>query len=1060
MRPIRLFSSSTFRPSLLVILCATALLGGSPRATHAQAPAAAPQGSAAQALSQQGDALFDQRNYKAAAQVYENLLKGYPNSEYALDAQFHLAYANFLTGQFDPAAEGLRKLMTQPNAAPESLEQAALLLPQVLAQKAGGLKPEDTAGRTAGFEAAIKEYDTFVQKYPKSASLESVLYGRAVCAYQIGRFEAAEKDLRAGVTNFPNSESLPDTKFLLSITVATRANLALAKENKSPAEAAAALKGYQESETLLAGIANQRQDISLANDAQLQLGDTLLAHAASATEADRNRLYAEALKAFRAVEPKAPMLAAQAGRVQAAVNERIAELRKGAAANRNLTRQLDSRRLREQGKLEALQAKEDPVVMARLKAGSVFFNLKGFDEARVLMEALLPATGQKAEEEKIALRYITLTYIEQKLYDKAVAAYDKFQAKYKGDPDAEGLPFAMALLFQSGEGADPAKAEKYLADFSKLYPNSKFRETALLSQAESSAGQGRYDDALKTIDQFIKSNPKRELLAAGELARARYLKEKRDLDGALAAYKTVRDKYKGLPEAEDASFWVGVVNNQKKDLAGAVTELQGFLKNFPDSKRQPTARYTLATAQQAANTKDQAVATLTELADKFPDSPEAQSGYFLRSNIFLSDKKFDEVTKVLTAFVDKYPESDQKFAAFNTIASIQAQGSKFEEATATYEAFIAKQPATDLQVGEALSKEAALWLRAARGMGTYIILGAPQKEEWSRYVNNSITASERQLQGFPEAPATALGLQNLLECQKMLVGAKVKTDETVRQYFEGLADKYKDSPGARTRILFRLAALTAEKDPARALADMKAAYNPEVVYSPADLDLYSRGLLASDPATAQAVFDKLAKDYPLPAGATPAQATPDVQEAQALALFGRAKLAETKDKAQAAPLYAQLVKDYPRSSKVSEARLGVAEGLVASGKGAEALPLLADVMKLPATPLAARARAMFLNGQIQEAKGEEGAMDSYLKVAVFYPTSAEAAEGLWKGAQLLEKQAATLGETPAKPGGPTKTGQLAKARKAYQDLVAKYGESQWAAQAKARVAALPAQAAK
>ena len=129
-------------------------------------------------------------------------------------------------------------------------------------------------------------------------------------------------------------------------------------------------------------------------------------------------------------------------------------------------------------------------------------------------------------------------------------------------------------------------------------------------------------------------------------------------------------------------------------------------------------------------------------------------------------------------------------------------------------------------------------------------------------------------------------------------------------------------------------------------------------------------------------------------------------------------------------MYRQLIRDYPRSSKVSEAKLGLAESLVVGGRPDEAMPLLADVMKLPATPLLARARAMFLVGEIQEGKGQEGAMDSYLKVAVFYPTSPQAPEGLWKGGQLLEKQAAGLGETPARPGGPTKSGQLARARKA------------------------------
>ena len=1015
----------------------------------------AQQGSAAAALSQQADALFDRHQYKEAAAAYENLLKGYPNSEYAPDAQFHLAYTDFLLGQFDPAVDLLRRLQAQPGTAPDALEQAGLLLPQVLAQQAGALKADDP-GRTAAYEAVIKEYDAFVGKFPRSTSLEAALYGRALASYQIARYDAAVRDLRQNVTSFPKSDTVLDSEFLLAITTATQANLTQAKDPRTTADTAAALKDYQEAEHELDYIIERHTDLSLANDAQFQLGETLLAHAAAAPAGERDAIFRRALAAYRAVEPKEPMIAAQQARVQGVADALLAERRKGAAADRARARQLDNVRLREQGKLEALQTKDDPVLTARIKSGGVFYSLRKYDETRVLMEALLPA-AKKPEDEKLALNYLALSYAVQNLTDKAVAAYDRFQARFPADPVAENLTFTMAVMFQTGDKADPARAAKYLEEFSRRYPNSRLRETALLSAAANAAALGHYDEALRTVDTFLKDHPRRELMATGELDRAQFLHDKHDLDGALGAFKKVRDTYKGLPEAEEAAFWVGRVDFEKGDLAGAVNELNGYLSAFPAGKLRPSAMLTLAQAQVKGGGKDPALATLADLSGKYPDSPEAANAYFLRANIYLTDKKYDDVTRVLTEFTDKYPGSDQAFSAYNTLASIQTQANRNDEAAATYEKFIAKQPPGNPQVADALSREAALWLRAARGMGSFIVLTAPQREAWTAAVDRSVAASERQLQAFPDAPATALGLQNLLECQRLLVSVKAKTEEQVVQYFQGLADRYKDNPAARSRILFRLASLTAEKDPARALADMKAAYDPHVVYGPADLDLYSKELLASDPKAAAAVFDKAARDYPIPAGSTPAQAPLDVQDAQAMVLYGRGRLAEAKgDKAGAAARYQQLIKDYPRSSKVSEAKLGLAESLVANGKPDEAMPLLADVMKLPVTPLLARARAMFLVGGIQEGKGQEGAMDSYLKVAVFYPASPEAPEGLWKGGQLLEKQAVGLGETPAKPGGPTKPGQLARARQAYQDLVSKYPDSKYVAQAKARLAELPA----
>ena len=913
----------------------------------------------------------------------------------------------------------------------------------MLAQQAASLKPDD-AKRKAAFEAAIKEYDAYLQKFPKATGADNALYGRAVASYQIARYDDAAKDLRQNLTNFPAGDTFLDAEFLLSITLATQANLALGQENRSPAEANEAMGRYDQAEKLLGDIIKKRTDVSLANDSQYQLGEILIAHAAASSGAAQDALSKQALAAYRAVEPKEPMIAVQQARVQFYANARRAELSKGAQADRAQSRRFAELQARESSKLATLKAKDDPVITARVKSGAVFFGQKQYDETRVLMNALA-AEAKKPEDEKLVLFYTTLSYAAQNMIDKAVAAYEKFQAKYPGDPVGENLPFTIANLYPN----DPAKAEKYLGDLSKYYPKSRLREMAMLSQAQVYSQQGKYDDAIKTLDTFLKGNPKREYAAMAELARATAFKDSKRLDDALAAYRKVRDNYKDQPAADEAGFWLASVNLQKKDYAAAISEDKTFQSQFPNSKLMPYALLVQSQAQQATGAKDAALATLEDLAKRFEGTKEAESSYFQRANIYIGDRKFDDMRKVLTQFVEKYPDSEQLFAAYERIASVQSQEKQTDAAAATYEKFLEKKPAAP-EAPAALGKLAALWLSAAKQMGGFISLGAPQQEAWKADVAKSVAASEQQLDRFPDAPATALGLENLLQCQQMLAAARVKKSEEVTQYFQALADKYKDKPAARTRILFRLASITAVKDPAKALADMKAAYDPSVVYSPADIEQYGNALLATDPSQAAAVYEKLATDYPLPPGVPPAQAPQDIQDAQALALYGRAKVAEANDKAAAAKLYEELVATYPRSSKVPEAKLGIAEGLIAAKKWDEAMKRLSEVAGAQNAPQSAKARALFLNGVVQEGKGEVGALDSYLKVAAFYATAPDAPEGLWKGGQLLEKQAKNLTDANAK------NTQTARARKAYDDLVTRYPASPWIAQAKERLAALPA----
>lgn len=1035
------------------VLCFLALAFALPVPAPAQGT-----GGAAEKINQDAGILFDQGRYADAVNQYNALLKGYPNSEYALEASFRLAYANFFLGQYQPAADGLRKLLASPLASPELKEGAGALLPQVLIQQASALPPED-ATRPAAFEAAIKEYDNFTGGFPRSATLETAIYGRAVAEFQIERLSAAIEDLRKNLAAFPRSESILDSEFLLAVTLARQASESTSTEAKAavPGAREAAAKSYEEAQKLLTDVVTKRTDLALANDAQFQLGEVISARAAGLPPGPaRNALFDQALAAYRAVEPKPPMIAAQTARITRLRETRLAEARKGAAADRGALARLGDRLTREQGKLADLNAKPDPVLAARIRSGGVFFQLERYDETRVLMNALLPSATQ-ADDQKAVLFYLAQSYINQKNIDKAVAAYNDFQSHFKGDPIAEGLPLAMGNMYLAAAQPDGARAEQYYDEFEKLYPRSNQRETVLLQRASSSASLGRYDEALAALDKFMAGNPKRELAAAAESVRASVQRSKRDLPGSLATYKKVRDTYAGLPLADEAAFWVGWTELQTADNTNALTDLKAFVTKFPQNQLTPTALVTLAQAQERTGAKDAALATLADVTTRFPDSPAATDAYFQRANIFLTDKKFDDLSRTLRDFVAKNPASERAYDAFSTIAGVQLQTKHPDEAAAAYEEFIKRQPQSP-KAPEALAKLAALHLRSAREMGSYIVLGAPQRETWKAALNKSVDASERQLAAYPEAPATALGLQTLLDCQRLLTDAKVKTDDELDAYFKGLSDKYKDQPAARSRILLGLATLTAPKDPAKALAEMQEAYDPKVVYSPGDIDQYTQLLLKSDPKAAEAVLQKLGRDYPNPPGVAPAQAPLDVQEAQALMLYGRGLAAEAAgDKAKQQEAFRDLKKFYPQSSKVSDANLGLAEGLVATGKGEEALPLLSDVARSAKAPLETKAKGMLLFARIQVAKGSAPtAIDTFLKLAAFYPTTPQAPEALWEGAQALEKQAATLGDTPTAANPATKSSQLIRARKAYQDIVMKYPSSKWVEQAKDRAGKLPA----
>jgi TolA-binding protein len=1004
---------------------------------------------AAESAAAQAMDLMNAGRTQEAAAAYEKILKDYPTSTVVSEAQFRLGYLSYLLGDYDKGIEQLKKILGPPAPA-EIQELGSALLPQALAAKAGKL-PDGDPKRKAGFEDAIKQFDAFIKKYPNSSEVEGAQYGRALCSYQIGNHADAVAALRANLAKFPSSESILDSQYLLALTLATQANLSMQGGN-----AAQATPAYDEAEKLLRNIIQKHTDIALANDAQFQLGEVLGNRAGFAEKSAQPGLYAQAIAAYRAVEPKEMTAKAQDDRL-ANLLQRLRAA--GVAHNTAEVKRLQALQEREQTKAAQLKAKPDQTVTARIKIAEVFFRQDRNDEARVLLSHMQQFAEDDSQKKEI-LYFKTLTYVAQNLVDKAVASYDEFQGSYKKDPIAENLPLVIGAMFLSPDPKvnDPKKAIGYFKQALEIYPNNRFANEALTQQASALVQLKRYDEALGTFKNFLAKKPKRELAAAAELGVATIYTQTGKLDEALAAYKTVRDKYAGLPQAEQAAFWVGQTAMQKNDAKTAVAELTAFIAKFPQSQLMPSAMFVLAQAQAAAGNKDAAVAAYKDLAQKFPQSEAAPFSYFQRATIYAGEQKSDEMAAAMREFIEKYPESDKVYFAYDTIGQNCLNTNKLPEAIAAYEE-MAQKHAQNPMAPEALLKAGSLWRNYADAQGRYLALNEQQRAEWNKGMSGSTAAFEKLLDQYPDSTQVALALQGLLANQRSLVQSKLKTDAEVETYFNDLAKKFDSKPATKNKTLFTLASFLYEKDKARALTQMTTAYDVKSVYAPADLDLYGTALLEQKKTDeARKVYDKLAADYPNPPGVEPDKVpNQQIQEAQAISLYGIGKCYQSQGNvAEAGKYFDRLKKYYPWSPKMLEASYGIAQSLFEQKKYDEALPLIVQIIRARTTTPELSASALLLGGRVLEEKSNigsdadrktslDGAIDYYIKCAINYENvQAVAAEGLWRGAQLIEKQITTLQE-------PKKSAQSAKMVKFYKDLAEKYPASPFAEKAKVRL---------
>jgi TolA-binding protein len=452
--------------------------------------------------------LYSKGDYKAAAAAYEKLLRDFPTEGMTSSAQLQLAFCYYFLGRFDEAAGALAKSASGSQLPAELQQVADGFLPQILSAKAATMVPSDP-NRTSAFEDAVSKFTDYIKKYPQAQDLENAIYGRALAAYQIKKYDEAIRDLELNLQKFPQSGTLDNSRNLLAVTLATVGSAELIKGDASAKSKA--LELYRRAADYLREIIRKKENIAVINEANFQLGEILLNQAPFVPEAERSALNAEAFNSYRSVISKEQIVKLQEDKISEFPAKKAAALR---ANNQALKQQLDRDNERELKQLAELQGRPDQTPTALLKIAEIYFQQNKHNEARVVLAHVRPHLSGE-EDKKRALYFTTMTYALQNVADRARAGYDEFQAKYKGDPLADNLPLALGSMYLSQN--NPTEALRYLNESLALYPTGRFAGLSVVQKANAETLLGNLADALKTFQEYLAQNPHPEI---GAIAQA------------------------------------------------------------------------------------------------------------------------------------------------------------------------------------------------------------------------------------------------------------------------------------------------------------------------------------------------------------------------------------------------------------------------------------------------------------------------------------------------------------------------------------------------------------
>ena len=1002
--------------------------------------------------------------YKEAAAAFTKFLEKYKMlSPRSLDAKFHLAVANLQEGLYDEGLKLLRELIGNPKIDQSAREMAQLLVAKGITMKASRLPSESPPQKDAQKKVmleGIKEYDDFIKAFPKTRDMDSAQFLRAILLLQTETYDEAMRGF-AVVARTPTSPFAWEALMWIGKTFFIQGSAMLqgkAGKEASPDDVKKALALFDNAEPSLTQAYQRSGDLALMNEAIFFVGQLQLARSQHVTGGDDEKnkkrqadLLKASLEAFRAVRSVEEIVESQTAKI-AALDQQITMLPAGTPDYLPMKTRIENMKAYEEEKLGNYKTGADQFLAARLSIARIFLYLHKTDEARTLMRNLLtrPELFEKDKDGHATLAaLLCLTYAEQKNTPKALETYQSFRKDFKGNTSGDNLALLVAnLLVEQG---DADQAEKIVAEGQEDYKDWRFATEAMQIVTATALKRSDLPKALELTDKTLATNPKPEvevqtLMVKGSIqqAQGRETGAAAMYDGALATFKKLRDKFPASPQAEEAWFATCQILGGR-DPQKAITELNGFLARFaekdgvsPNTKKNvPQAQYLLGTAYHAANQRDKAVEAWKKVYEAYPDSEPAPGAYFKVFDVLHEAKDYAGALKLMDEFVAKYPKHENVYFAYNNMAEFLFSGS------------LDPKKGPDVETGsrkllDYVEYEISNKLPQRRGDGSllkisgnwlkelpkplYISLNDAQKQAWQKSVDGVASAVERMLKDYPESEKIAEALERLVTIQNVKRKAQKADAAQVEEYFKKLSADYGKTPLVKAKIEMALASFLYDSDPKRAFKVMDDAFHavpksPTVkdsdgteriaaTFTPSDFDRYLGGLFdakRNDEITKNVA--RIRQEYPLTDKDDVAKIARATLDAQAVGLFWEAKLMQEQGKAaEAGAKFAELKTKFPKSSKALEADYGVILGefeQAAQVKDDYVQRLSKIVNTQTGKSFELQAKALFLIGRIQEAKKDfDSAIETYAKIQDRYASVPKiASAGLWKAAELSEKQA-------------------------------------------------------
>ncbi len=321
-------------------------------------------------------------------------------------------------------------------------------------------------------------------------------------------------------------------------------------------------------------------------------------------------------------------------------------------------------------------------LQAHYGVGYVLYNKKDFAKALVHFKEFVDKGNKQMPAYPDALLRLADCYYISKQFDVALNAYNQYKQTNAPDVDYAYLQSGLIYGLQRNYSASRTQFGTLISNF----PASRYRAESMYQRAQFDIEQGNYQYAVDGLTQLIKSESTSAYVPYAYARRAASYFNLKSYEQTVSDYSNVVKLYPSHPLAQEVLLPL----QEALELAGRSVEFDQYLasvkKANPDNKGLESLEFETSKKLYFNEQYEKAITSLQGFVQNYPQSALVNEANYYQAESYYRLKKYEQA---LPVYEKLKPEKTFTYAArvAARLAEVTFKLGKYTEAVANYHHF-------------------------------------------------------------------------------------------------------------------------------------------------------------------------------------------------------------------------------------------------------------------------------------------------------------------------------------------------------------------------------------